>query len=136
MKLTAKILEDLFVKCNKDFFNSELVKPKFGTYIGNNTMGIFSVITSKKTNKQTLKISIAKNFELTEDELRDILVHEMIHEYVFLKKGVNEGHKKMFVEKMNELNEKYGLDIRKNSKHIYKKQKNASFFKKIINALF
>ncbi|MBR5083956.1 MAG: hypothetical protein IKX33_05080, partial [Prevotella sp.] len=41
-----------------------------------------------------------------------------IHLYVYQQAGPGHVHDKIFVKKMKELNEKYGLDIRKNSKHL------------------
>ena len=80
-----------------------------------------------------MKISIARNFNLTNEELRDLLIHEMIHEYVYLKSG-KVSHNRMFKNKMKELNEKYGLDIRKNSKHLFRKYGNRkTLFQKLIS---
>lgn len=80
-----------------------------------------------------MKISIARNFNLTNEELRDLLIHEMIHEYVYLKSG-KVAHNRMFKNKMKELNEKYGLDIRKNSKHLFSKYGNRkTLFQKLIS---
>ena len=88
------------------------------TYIGQNSMGMFGV--KKGSNFVHMSISIARNFKLTYEELRDLLLHEMIHQYVFLKTG-KVSYNRLFIKKMKELNQQYGLDIRINSKHLFKK---------------
>ena len=80
-----------------------------------------------------MKISIARKKKQTKEEQRDLLIHEMIHEYVYLKSG-KVAHNRMFKNKMKELNEKYGLDIRKNSKHLFRKYGNTkTLFQKLIS---
>ena len=136
MKITARKIEELYVEYNKNYFDSCLVLPKIATYIGENSMGIFSVKTWKYKREE--KISIARNFNLEKEEIRDLLLHEMIHQYVYEKYG-KMSHGIYFVRKMNELNKTYGFDIRKNSKHLFKKyRKGKSLFEKIkaIKAFF
>ncbi len=119
MKITKRVLESLFDEYNKLYFENELIKPLFNTYIGETTMGIFNV--SKRQNQVRTKIMIARNVRFTQEDLKNVLVHEMIHLYVYQKYGPGHGHKKPFIDKMNELNEKYGLDVRKNSRHLRRK---------------
>ena len=116
VKVTRYVLEDLFDQYNKQFFDGKLVKPQLATYIGESTMGIFNV--SERHGKIRKKIMIARNVRYTQEDLRDVLIHEMIHLYVYQEKGPGYGHKKPFVDKMNELNAQYGLDIRKNCRHL------------------
>ena len=47
-----------------------------------------------------------------------VLIHGMIHLYVYQEIGPGLRHKKPFIDKMNELNAQYGLDIRKDSRHL------------------
>ncbi|MBR6264088.1 MAG: SprT-like domain-containing protein [Prevotella sp.] len=130
MKITKQLLEKLFVEYNKKYFDNFLKRPKITTYIGENSMGIFSIKEGRNISEK--KISIARNFNLTKEELRDLLLHEMIHEYMYMKYG-KMSHNRQFVKKMNELNKKYGFDIRRNSKHLFKKYKpQKSFFYTII----
>ena len=131
MKITAKILENLFLEYNKEYFDGCLIMPKLSTYIGNTSMGIFSVKTKRSFVQK--EISIARNFNLTTEELRDLLLHEMIHEYVYDKYG-KMNHGKEFKRKMKEFNQLYGFDIRKNSKHLFKKYRNKkSIFTKLFS---
>ena len=131
MKITGRVLEKMFLEYNKKYFDNFLILPKMTTYIGETSMGIFSV--RERRYSADMKISIARNFKLTNEELRDLLLHEMIHQYVYMQTG-KVSHNRNFKNKMNELNEKYGLDIRKNSKHLFKKyKKNETVFGKILS---
>ena len=131
MKISKGVLEKMFAECNKKYFDSSLIMPNISTYIGETSMGLFTVREGRYT--RDMKISIARNFNLTNEELRDLLIHEMIHEYVYLKSG-KVSHNRMFKNKMKELNEKYGLDIRKNSKHLFRKYGNRkTLFQKLIS---
>lgn len=121
MTITASKIRTLYSEYNKKYFDGSMFMPKITTFTGINSMGIFSV--KKWTNKVEEELSIARNFKLTEEELRDLVLHEMIHQYVYEKYG-KMNHGKHFKKKMNELNEKYGFDIRKNSKHLFKKYRN------------
>lgn len=131
MTITASKLRKLYLEYNSKYFDSCLTMPKISTYTGVNSMGIFSV--KKWKTKIEQEISIARNFKLTEEELRDLLLHEMIHQYVYMQYGKT-NHGKEFKRKMNEFNKKYGFDIRKNSKHLFRKYKDKkTFFQKIVS---
>ena len=131
MKISKGVLEKMFAECNKKCLDSCLIMPSISTCIGETSMGMFTVREGRYT--RDMKISIARNFNLTNEELRDLLIHEMIHEYVYLKSG-KVSHNRMFKNKMKELNEKYGLDIRKNSKHLFRKYGNRkTLFQKLIS---
>ena len=131
MTITASKLRKLFIECNEKFFDGCLKMPKISTYIGESSMGIFSIKVWKTRIEK--EISIARNFNLTQNELRDLVLHEMIHQYVYEKYG-KMNHGRHFKRKMKELNKKYGFDIRKNSKHLFKKYGyNKTFFQKILS---
>ena len=116
VKATKYILEDLFDEYNKLYFEGKLAKPQLATYLGESIMGIFNV--SERHGKVKTKIMIARNVRYTQEDLRDILIHEMIHLYVYQEIGPDYGYKKPFMDKMNELNAQYGLDIRKDCRHL------------------
>ena len=116
VKVTKYILEDLFEEYNKLYFEGKLSKPQLATYLGESTMGIFNV--SERHGMVRTKILIARNVRYTQEDLRDVLIHEMIHLYVYQEIGPGLRQKKPFIDKMNELNAQYGLDIRKDSRHL------------------
>ena len=131
MRISKSVLEKKFVECNQKYFDCSLVMPKLSTYTGETSMGLFSVREGRRIID--MKISIARNFNLTDEELRDLLIHEMIHEYVYLESG-KVAHNRMFKNKMTELNKKYGLDIRINSKHLFRKyRKKKTLFQKLFS---
>ena len=58
----------------------------------------------------TIRISV--RFDSPENHFDDVLVHEMIHYYIgYHNLKDNESHGQLFVRMMNEINEKYGMDI-------------------------
>ena len=93
VKVTRYILEDLFDKYNKMYFEGKLVKPQLATYWGESTMGIFNV--SERHGKVRRKILIARNVRYTQENLRDVLIHEMIHLYVYQEIGPGYGPDRM-----------------------------------------
>lgn len=133
MTITADKLRNLYIKYNEKYFDGLLLMPKISTYTGVNSMGTFSVKTWKSRKQE--EISIARNYKLTEEELRDLLLHEMIHQYVYEKYG-KMNHGRHFKKKMNKLNQTYGLDIRKNSKHLFRKYGNKITLLERIVSLF
>ena len=131
MTITASKIRTLYSEYNKKYFEGSMFMPKITTFTGINSMGIFSV--KKWTNKVEEELSIARNFKLTEEELRDLVLHEMIHQYVY-EKYDKMNHGREFKRKMNELNNTYGFDIRKNSKHLFKKyRKKETFLKRLFS---
>jgi Tfp pilus assembly protein PilZ len=56
-------------------------------------------------------IGIAKNIDWTESSLRDTIVHEMIHAYLYQNGMPYLKHGKVFKTVMRELNKKYGLNV-------------------------
>ena len=133
MTITAGNLRRLYIVYNEKYFDGGLIMPRISTYTGVNSMGTFSVRQWKRRIQE--EISIARNFKLTEEELRDLLLHEMIHQYVYEKYG-KMNHGRYFKNKMNELNRTYGLDIRKNSKHLFRKYGNKKTLLEKIISLF
>jgi len=118
MTITANKIRKMYIEYNKLYFDNVLFMPKISTYTGDTSMGLF--IVKEWKNKVEEGLSIARNFKLTKEEARDLVLHEMIHQYVYEKHG-KLNHGREFRKKMRELNEKYGFDIRKNSKHLFKK---------------
>lgn len=132
MTITASKLRKLFIEYNEKYFDSYLSFPKLTTFVGESSMGLFFV-RKKKSGFIEKEIAIARNFKINEEELRDLILHEMIHQYVYEKYG-KMNHGRYFKRKMNELNKTYGLDIRKNSKHLFKKYGyRKTFFGKIVS---
>lgn len=117
MKLTTDILEEKFDECNKQYFNSELPYPFLGVFSKKRPFAKFTYLIKKKNGKKELlykKISISDYYDFTEEQLIDILVHEMIHYYIAYN-GIkdNKEHGKEFTLMMDRLNNEFGLGIMK-----------------------
>ena len=122
----------VFYDCNEKYFNNELPTPKFDLMHTTKYLGWFGYRKNKKKNKnkEPLEYKIIKMcdcYDFDEKDFIEIMVHEMIHYYIAWNQIKDNGdHGKMFMEKANEIKEKYGLDITKT--------KDASSFKKTENA--
>ena len=62
------------------------------------------------TQRWVIRISV--RFDKPESHFDDVLVHEMIHYYIgYNNLKDNDSHGELFVRMMNEINEKYGMNI-------------------------
>ena len=127
MKVTKELIKELYKKYNKMYFNGELSmcdchyikldKCTYGRY------------TNKQDDDGTVhgKIWITNDVDWTEEILREVIVHEMIHHYVKSIKKKNEylffKHGFQFRKKMRQLNTEFNLGITINSCPLKKKSK-------------
>ena len=111
MKLTEGDIMFLFAQYNIKYFESELPFPKFKIMHSYRTFGEYSCRTCPEGHFGDV-ISISDNYDYTEDQLRDIIVHEMIHMYL-MHFGIDRkcSHGKAFKNMMTDLNIRYGLNI-------------------------
>jgi hypothetical protein len=139
MTITEEIIEEKFREYNREYFNNELPLPKFGLLKSYMTCGYFSckkIIGKRKLKGQRLDISVYYDWD--EDELKSVIVHEMIHYYLAHKHIDNElTHGEAFNEMAKEFNEKYGLKISaKVDCTGFKKTKNAPRFSWFLVRMF
>lgn len=142
MKADFNTMPTVFRECNRKYFNRELPTPKFGLFNKKNTFAQFGFKRDKKGKKYPIKwqkISFSDCYDFTEEQFRDIMVHEMIHYYIAINNiKDNNDHGRMFAKMMNELNEKYGLgvEIRK-ERTLFKATENVpKFDNPILNFFF
>ncbi|MBQ1611433.1 MAG: SprT-like domain-containing protein [Muribaculaceae bacterium] len=115
MKASIELIEEKFNEYNKMYFNNELFKPTFRLKRSFGTLGLF-VCTRKSLQKGRrlwgTAIEISCYYDWTEEMLRDIIVHEMIHFYL-AKKHIDDtlSHGEAFLAMANRLNREYGLSI-------------------------
>ena len=121
----------MFWYCNEHYFNHELPNPKYGVLHSYSTLGRFSYNLGDK-NKPVKKcyraIFMSDYFDFDEETFRNIMVHEMIHYYLYLNAPSdcsvfsrflrffgfkNSDHGPEFIEMAQKLNEQYGLNITK-----------------------
>ena len=116
-KINKDILKELFVEYNDLYFNSMLKTPRFGTYKGMTALG---TLFTWKDNVKRPKLEIATNVDWTEVSLRSVLVHEMVHLYLWqTDKDGDRRHGKRFKAVMRRLNENYNLGVKTRNSEIH-----------------
>ena len=113
MIITEEIIADKFEEYNKTYFNYELPTPRFGLLKSYRTCGYFSCKKEKgKRRVKQQQIDISVYYDWDEKDLRDIIVHEMVHYYLrYNHIDDNVSHGEAFHAMAKEMNEKYGLNI-------------------------
>lgn len=124
VKLTRERVSEMFDDCNRAYFNNEITPPKrvFLWTPHWKTLGMVRPSYNRRTGAYGSFLHISRLYDWTEDNLRKVIVHEMIHLYIgdylrplrwwerVLPFLVRE-HDREFIEVMNNVNELYGLGI-------------------------
>ena len=101
-----------FTEYNNKYFGGILPYPEFKLRKSYLTFGYFSCNYNTDYSMYNCVLEISKRYNYTEEQLRDIMVHEMIHYYLaYTGKDVKMKHGKEFEKMANSLNKKYGLNI-------------------------
>jgi hypothetical protein len=101
-----------FTKYNNDYFGGVLPYPEFKIRKSYFTLGYFSCNYDENYNLYNCVLEISNRYDYTEEQLRDIIVHEMIHYYLaYTGIDVKMNHGKEFNKMARELNENFGLHI-------------------------
>ena len=108
----------VYSECRKKYFKDYQVlpTPHVGITDKKNYLGRFVGYKNRKKNaKHPIThpiISISADYDYDEEMFENLMVHEMIHYYLAYY-GIDKkaSHGKEFKRMMNEINEKYGLDI-------------------------
>jgi hypothetical protein len=105
-----------FDTCNMEYFEGKLLFPQFELLHSYRTCGYFEYTKGGWFDKTLYDptISITDYYDFTEEQFRDIMVHEMIHYYLAYF-GIDRRckHGKKFKEMAERLNKTYGLHITK-----------------------
>ena len=102
-------LRVIFRDYNKAYFDNILPVPNFKIRHSVNTLGYFSYMYDEYDSET---IEISDFYAYTPNQLRDLMVHEMIHYYLFYTgEDMNLDHGKAFLRKARQLNKTYGLHI-------------------------
>lgn len=105
---SIKFLEDLYDKFNKLYFDNELPKIKIQMNSRSKSMArTAGMQTGSKIVPEMMEFSSL--FNLTADQLYGIMLHEMIHVYLFLRG--KKGHDVYFKIKLSELQSKVNFKI-------------------------
>lgn len=115
IKLTKEDLKSRFDEYNKLYFGGKLGKCEFHVYKSSiSGYGKFNTKKSPK-GKITYSIWITNNCEWTEKTLKETIIHEMIHYYVYAVENVHcdglLGHGKHFRRQCRRIKNNYGIDI-------------------------
>ena len=136
IKLTKTGIKEMVVECNRLYFNSEVELPiKYELWTPQKKIvGMVRPLWSGRQKGYRAVFHISKRYHWTEENLRKVVVHEMIHLYIedykepltFLQRLPLIGrffitqHDERFVALMNEMNSKYGLGITIRAKQMRK----------------
>ena len=114
MEITVEILEEKFEEYNEMYFEGRLWWPdEFRLHKSFKCFGWFKCNRhSPGSRLRNVIISISSYYDWTEEHLRNILVHEMLHYKLERSKNPPKKiHGPQFLKAAAELNEKYGLNI-------------------------
>lgn len=116
MDITQELVKEKFEFFNRQIFGGKLPMPRIGlsrarTFLGACTFKTRRGLLGKKT-RYDFAIRISTMFDMSETELEDTLIHEMIHYYI----GVNQiedtsAHGQKFRSMMADINSRFGRHI-------------------------
>lgn len=102
----------MFHTFNNEYFNGKLPIPKIKTMSSYRILGCFSCKYNEYGKMFNQEIKISDNYDYTENQFRDILVHEMIHYYLaFVGIDVKCTHGIEFIKKCEEFNCLYDMNL-------------------------
>lgn len=104
MQVTIPILKEMFKECNKTYFENKLKMCNFSLYSSTTEKGRFT----------TGRIWINKRLSWTEETLKGVLIHEMVHYYVDNIIGENNflfPHGYKFRKVCSNIKKKYGYEV-------------------------
>lgn len=140
IELTKKDIKNRFDVYNSKYFNGKLGKCQFLWLLPNHCD--YGAYNAYEKNGEILnKIWIGRNTYWTEEKLRELLVHEMIHMYIrtIERKKIDGllGHGFRFRRQCRRLKRNYGLHIPIHSNFGYKKKElKPKFWEKVLLWLF
>jgi predicted SprT family Zn-dependent metalloprotease len=125
MTANYETMLQMFKECNELYFNSSLPVPYLNTMNKLKTLARFEY-NKNKNGEHPIKwqeIKISDCYEYTEEDFREMMVHEIIHYYIAWN-GIkdNKEHGEEFMKIAKQINEKYNLNITQ--------KKDASSFKR------
>ena len=104
-------LQVIFREFNKAYFGNILPMPYFRIMHGVNLLGLFTYSPGSVPGT-TEVIDISDFYDYDGNQLRDLLVHEMIHYYLcYTGVEVYPSHGTAFVNMARRLNHTYGLNV-------------------------
>lgn len=112
MELTVESIKLNFQRFNAEFFENKLPTPQFEIIRTTKMLGHCQMTRRTAFSQTTYKIGITKAFKLSSYSLKCVLLHEMIHLYLYVKYPTkNMKHNSFFMAKAKEISEKSGFEI-------------------------
>lgn len=128
VRLTRPLLSKVFQECNQLYFENKLPMPDcFDTWTPSKYIaGWIRAYWMPKQKRWGTAIHISKGIRWTRENLRDTMVHEMIHLEIqdyrqklsWWRRLFHKDHNQEFKDRMNQLNSLYGLNVMIVSKHL------------------
>lgn len=116
MKMTLPYARAKFAEFNALYFGGELPEVPI---VVTNAVSYLGKVFYKRTfrlfapDKLDIRMRLSSYYDLPESELQDIIIHEMIHCWIAVKKLRDTSpHGRIFRSMMKDFNEKYGRNIR------------------------
>lgn len=115
MTPTLEYIEQKFREFNKQIFNSCLPTPAFRLTDAKTSMGglyFRKKVTPKGIWYSNITLGISQNYDLPQDALDDVIIHEMIHLYILSQKIHDTStHGTAFRKLMDEINQKFNRHV-------------------------
>ena len=127
IRLTRSAISDMFDKCNALYFDNKIDRPvKFETWTpGKRILGMVRAYWIPKHKDYGAIFHISRRYRWNEEDLRHVVTHEMIHLEIgdykeplnffqrlpFLGGLFRTMHDQRFIDRMNNINEQFGLKI-------------------------
>lgn len=112
MVLEKYIILAHFHTFNVEYFNGILPIPNVKVTKAYKYVGRFSCKVNSRNEYCNFLIEMTNNFDYTEEQLRDVLIHEMIHFYLlYVGEDPKCTHGRKFKKMANDFNKRYGMNI-------------------------
>mgnify|MGYP002520765004 FL=1 len=116
MIVTIEWMEEWFRRFDHDYFGGKLPVPELGLTRAKTRLGQLSFKRASRWGRTKLydfKLSMSTYYDMTDKQAKSVLLHEMIH-YIIGYTGLKDtsSHGIVFRGMMDNLNRKYGWDIR------------------------
>ncbi len=126
MTITLPYLRSKFIIFNKQYFGNSLPVPQLKVGNARTQLGSLRYKTERKllghVRFTNFTITISAFYDLPQEEIDDTIIHEMIHLFIASQNLKDDApHGRLFRQKMDEINSKYGRHI--NVSHRGKLQK-------------
>ena len=117
MTATVLFIQETFDRFNALCFEGELpdvpiVLTKAGTFLGKMEYRARRSLFGRVTSLYDIRLKISTGFDLSQEELEDVVIHEMIHYYIaFRKLHDTSAHGETFRRIMDTINREHGRHI-------------------------